>query len=46
MENDKVDAFDMLAGYYEHGRLGLPQYCTRANELCLKAGELGCAEAY
>ena len=45
MEADNADAFYNLAGYYEDGDF-LPQDYEKANELWLKAGELGCAEAY
>ena len=31
---------------YARGDMGMPQDVTKANELFLKAGELGCAEAY
>ena len=36
----------MLAGYYDRGIRGFPQDSAKANELLLKAGELGCADAY
>ena len=39
-------AFYFLGGYYARGTHGLPQDMARANELYLKAGELGCAQAY
>ena len=39
-------AYYSLAGCYERGLNGLPQDWVRANELWLKAGELGCAVAY
>ena len=35
------DAFDDLAGLYERGIMGIPQDSAKANELYLKAGELG-----
>jgi len=31
---------------YFNGTHGLPQDFAKANELCLRAGELGCAKAY
>ena len=46
MERGNANAFYMLASYYAQGILGLPQDEVRANELYLKAGELGCADAY
>ncbi|MDB4430403.1 zinc finger MYND domain-containing protein [bacterium] len=46
MEADNADAFHNLAGYYEDGIKGMPQDFAKANELWLKAGELGCVEAY
>jgi len=46
VEADHARAFDVLAGYYEQGSYGLPQDYEKANELYLKAGELGCAVAY
>ena len=44
--NGNAYAYNMLAGYYERGLYGLPQDTAKANELLLKAGELGCALAY
>ena len=35
-----------LAGYYANGELGMPLDWSKANELYLKAGELGCARGY
>ena len=35
-----------IGGDYAEGRLGLTQDRAKANELWLKAGELGCADAY
>ena len=46
MEKDHAEAVFALAGYYVHGRMGMPQDQARANALYLKAGELGCAGAY
>ena len=46
MEKGNANAFDLLAGCYHRGRMGLPQDRAKANELYLKAGELGCATAY
>ena len=46
MEKGNADAFNQLADYYGKGTFGLPQDRAKANELYLKAGELGCAEAY
>ena len=46
MEKGNAAAFEHLAGYYDRGIMGMPQDWARANELYLKAGELGCAVAY
>ena len=46
MEKGNGGAFYNLAGCYARGRKGMPQNGAKANELLLKAGELGCAEAY
>ena len=46
MESGNADAYHQLACYYANGRLGLQQDWVKANELWLKAGELGCANAY
>ena len=45
MEKGNGDAYYQLAGYYAEGT-GMPQDWAKANELYLKAGELGCTEAY
>ena len=46
MDKGNADAFYQLAWYYDQGTMSLPQDQAKANELWLKAGELGCAEAY
>ena len=46
MDKGNAAAFSMLAGFYAEGDMGLPQDWLKANELYLKAGELGCDEAY
>ena len=46
MKTGNAQAFYMLAGHYARGTHGLPQDSAKANELCQKAGELGCAKAY
>ena len=46
MEKGHADAFNQLGGHYEDGTSGMPQDRAKANELYLKAGELGCANAY
>ena len=46
MEKGNADALNMLAGCYEDGTYGMPQDRAKANEVWLKAGELGYAEAY
>ena len=45
-EKGNANAFCQLGGYYEDGAMGLPQDWAKANESWLKAGELGCADAY
>ena len=46
MKKGNAEAFNMLAGCYDDGVRGLPQDLQKANELYLKAGELGSAIAY
>jgi hypothetical protein len=46
MKKGNAGAFNLIAGYYAQGILGMSQDQAKANELWLKAGELGCAEAY
>ena len=48
MEKGNAYAFYMLAGCYIKGIMGLPQdeAKAKANELYIKAGQLGCALAY
>jgi len=46
MEKGNGEGFYLLAGYYARGMMGLPQDWNKTNELLLKAGELGCTEAY
>ena len=46
MERGNAEAYNKLAVCYNHGSYGLPQDWMKAAELWLKAGELGCAEAY
>ena len=46
MDKGNADAYHMLAGFYDRGTMGMPQNRAKANELYLKAGELGCAPAY
>ena len=46
MGSGNADAYYQLAGNYAQGIKGMPQDWAKANELLLKAGELGCAEAY
>ena len=45
-EKGNARAFYKLGGSYENGSEGLPQNWAKANELYLKAGELGCAMGY
>ena len=46
MEKGNGEAFHQLGGYYDQGLHGMPQDQQKANELYLKAGELGCARGY
>ena len=41
MDNGNSDAIYVQAGYYVSGSNGMPQNSAKANELWLKAGELG-----
>ena len=43
--NDAMATFQ-LGGYYRDGEMGFPQSYNKANKLFLRAGKLGCAEAY
>ena len=45
-EKGNPSAYNTLAGFYDRGTYGMPQDQERANELWLKAGELGCATAH
>ena len=44
--NGNADALYQFGGFYKHGTMGLPQDEEKAIELWLKAGVLGCADAY
>jgi hypothetical protein len=46
MEKGNANAFNQLACYYDCGLMGFPQDSAKANELLLKAGQLGYADAY
>ena len=46
MENGSSEAHNQLASNYAQGTNGMPQDWAKANELYVKAGELGCAEGY
>ena len=46
MERGNANAFHPMSGLYFNGTHGLPQDFAKANELWLRAGELGCAKAY
>ena len=46
MEKGNPSAYNNLAGHYANGTRGLPQDWAKANELYLKAGDLGSADAY
>ena len=43
---ENAQAFSQLARCYFRGIMGMPQDMTKANELYLRAGELGCAKGY
>ena len=45
-ECDNAHAINHLAGFYARGDMGMPQDYEKANELNLRAGQLGCAVAY
>ena len=45
-DNNNAAAYNALGDYYSRGHLGLPRDMKKANELFLKGGELGCADAY
>jgi TPR repeat protein len=45
-EVDDAVAINYLGGCYSNGSMGLPQNYDKAIEFWLRAGELGCAEAY
>ena len=46
MKKGNAEAYCQLAGEYAHGTGGIQQDLAKANELLLKACELGCANAY
>ena len=46
MNKGNSEAFNHLAVFYAEGINGMPQDRQKANELYLKAGELGCADGY
>ena len=46
MEKGSADACYQLAGYYADGEMGMTPDRAKANELFLKAGELGYAKGY
>ena len=46
MDKGVGGAFHVLAGYYARGMLGLTQDNSKSNELLLRGGQLGYAEAY
>ena len=46
MDKGNGEGFYQLAGFYVRGLNGMPQDYQKANELNLKAGELGCAVGY
>ena len=46
MDANNAHAFYNLAGYYNQGIMGMPRNNAKANELWLRAGELGYAYGY
>ena len=46
MDSGNADAFTMMGNAYANGDMGMPRDRAKANELYLRAGELGCATAY
>ena len=46
IDNGNGEGFLLLATAYNQGTFGMPQDSEKANELNLKAGELGCAKGY
>ena len=46
MDKGNAEAHHLLSGAYSNGTMGIPQNWAKANELHLKAGELGCARGY
>ena len=46
MENGNANAFYVHAGRYIEGTFGMRQDWTKTTQLWLKAGELGCGDAY
>lgn len=46
MDKGNGGAFHLLAGLYARGMLGMPQDHRKANELLLRAGELGFVKGY
>ena len=46
MEKGNANAYYQFGNYYASGSKGMQQDYQKANELWLKAGELGCAMAY
>ena len=46
MNKGNALAYNVFGGHYREGSYGIPQDWNKANELYLKAGELGCGAAY
>ena len=46
MERGNADVISKFGAFHVSGSHGITQDYTKANELFLKAGELGCADAY
>ena len=46
MDKGNAQAFHQLGGYYDQGLHGMPQDRTKARELWVRSGELGCSQAY
>ena len=46
VKKNNPNGINMLASFYMYGEKGLPRDVTKAKELYLKAGELGCGDGY
>ena len=46
MKKNYAGAFHVMGGFYMKGEKGFPRDLAKAREMFLKAGELGCSDAY